>query len=162
MYICVWRCMCVYGGGACAHQIMCSQKTEWGTKSPEVRLSGGCGVVSHTQVPRKVRKRSVTEFSPQHQYSRSHNNQNHSWRFMNRNFPKAERSRLYVNLWYQHTCLEGQSAIVGQKLHSLFSKETHLRHSTQFLFSRNIIVLTWGNFYKNVKCVFTNCRKLSK
>lgn len=132
----------------CAHWIVCSQKTERGTRSPEVRLSSGCGVVSHTQVPRKMRKHSVTDYSSQPQNSCSHNNQDHSCKFTNRNVPKAERSRLYVNLWYQHTCLEGQSAIVGQKRYSLFSKETHLRHSTRFLFSRNKTVLTWRNFTK--------------
>lgn len=148
MYISVWRHMSVYGAGVCAHRLMSSQKTEWGSRSPVVGLSGGCGVVSHTQGPLKMRKRSVTDFSPQPQYSCPHNNQNHLCKFMNRNFPKAERSRLYVNLWYQHTCLEGQSAIVGQKLYGLFSKETHLRHSTRFLFSWNKTVLTWRNFTK--------------
>lgn len=148
MCIWVWRRMCGYGGRVCTHQIMYSQKTKWGTKYPEVRLSGGCCVVSHTQVPGKMRKHSFTEFSPQPQYSCSHNSQNHSCKFMNRNPPKEERSGLYVNLWYQHTCLEGQSAIVGQKLYGLFSKETHLRYSTRFLFSRNKTVLTWRNFTK--------------
>lgn len=144
--------MCVYGGGVCAHQIMCSQKTEWGTKSPEVRLSGGCGVFSHTQVPRKMRKHSVTEFSPQPQYSCSHNNQNHSWRFMNRNFPKAERSRLYINLWYQPLLTRSSTVFSPKRLIWGTQLDSYLPEIKQFLLEEiftkmsSVFLLTVENY----------------